>query len=211
VKLTKYTHACFTVEKNGASIVVDPGGFSTDLVIPENVVAVIVTHVHADHTDKTQLQAIIDKNPRAVIIGHDQVVDAVAPLPTASVATGETVQVAPFTLSFFGGEHALIHQSIPRIANLGVLINDAIYYPGDSFAPPNVAVDTLALPTSAPWLKMSEVMDFLVEVHPRFAFSTHDALWTDAGKRIVDRLLGGYAQTNGIEYRRLAETESIEL
>jgi L-ascorbate metabolism protein UlaG (beta-lactamase superfamily) len=209
MKLTKYEHACFTVEKDEQVLVVDPGSLSTDFIAPENVTAVVVTHEHFDHLDNEQLAAIMDKNPDAVIVGHPDVVSKVEAFTTKSVVAGDTVEIGPFTLEFHGGKHAVIHSDIPVIANLGVMINELLYYPGDSFTLPGSAIDTLALPVSAPWMKASEAMDFLAAVMPRFAFPTHDAILSDAGKSITDNLLGGFAEKNGIEYRRL--TESIEV
>ena len=50
MKLTKYEHACFTVEDtSGNVLVVDPGSFSKNFVVPNNVVGIVITHEHADH------------------------------------------------------------------------------------------------------------------------------------------------------------------
>lgn len=203
MKLTKYQHACFTVEDEGKVLVVDPGNFTSDFIAPEHVVGVVITHEHQDHFDHEQLAAIIDKNPDAVILGHEAVVSQIEVFETQAVNTGDTVIVGPFSLEFFGGQHALIHRSMPVAANLGVMINELIYFPGDSFTNPEKPVDTLAIPAAAPWMKMSEAMDFLTAIKPRFAFPTHDAILSDLGKSLSDRLLGNVAAANNIEYKRL--------
>ena len=180
MKITKYEHACFTVEYEGKLLVVDPGVFTTNLGAPENVVAIVVTHEHADHFDPAALGAIIAHNPGAVIIAHETITrqfgDQGETLPYKAVASGDKVSVGPFNLEFFGGDHAIIHPDIPQIANLGVIINNAVFYPGDSFVRPEREVQVLALPVSAPWLKISEVIDYLTEVKPKIAFPTHDAI-----------------------------------
>jgi L-ascorbate metabolism protein UlaG (beta-lactamase superfamily) len=209
MQLTKYEHACFTLEKDDQILVIDPGDFSSDFLAPENVVGVVITHEHADHLDREKLAAIIDKNPEAVIVGPEAVVSHIEVFETKSVAAGDSVEVGPFRLEFFGGEHAIIHPSIPAVANLGVLVNDLVYYPGDSFTVPNKSVDTLALPTAAPWLKISEVMDFLTAVHPRLAFPTHDALLSDIGKEITDARLEDSANKADILYQRISSPINI--
>ncbi|MNH21308.1 hypothetical protein D3C85_1486510 [compost metagenome] len=118
---------------------------------------------------------------------------------------GEKVSVGEFQLEFFGGQHASIHDSLARIPNLGVLINNLLYYPGDSLFVPGVTVDTLALPVTAPWLKIGEAMDFMVAIRPRIAFPTHDAIASHIGKSLVDRLLGAAASAHGIVYNRLSK------
>lgn len=209
IQLTKYEHACFTVEKDDQMLVIDPGELTTDFIAPEHIVAVVVTHEHGDHLDHDQLASIIDKNPDAIIISHQAVVSQLESLPTRTIAGGDKITIGPFDLQFTGGRHATIHTTIPTIANVGVIINELIYYPGDSFTLPGAAIDTLAIPAGAPWMKTGEAMDFLATVQPRLAFPTHDAVLSDTGKAIADRLLGNIAASNGIEYRRL--TDPVEI
>lgn len=203
MKLTKYEHACFTVEKDDQMLVVDPGNLSSDFLPSANTVAIVLTHAHADHSDHEQIAAIIDKNPDAVIIGHPDVVSEIEVFKTQSVNAGDKLTVGAFDLEFFGGTHALIHRSKPPVANLGVLINELVYYPGDSFTLPGRDVDTLALPVGGPWMKLGEAMDFLEVIKPRFTFPTHDAVLSDIGKGMADNWFSSFSQTLGIEYQRL--------
>lgn len=209
MKLTKYRHACFTVEENGKMLVVDPGAFSTDFIAPENVVAVVVTHEHPDHFDPERVAEIMDKNPSAVILAPHSISDKLEAFNHQSASAGETVNPSPFSLIFHGGQHATIHAGVPTIENIGVMINDLIYYPGDSFVLPGQPVDTLLLPASAPWMKISEAINFFGAVRPRLAIPTHDAILSLEGQEITDRLLGGAAQTIGSEYKRLETSVEI--
>ena len=118
MRLTKYEHACFTLEKDGKLLVVDPGAFTTDLPALENVVAIVVTHEHSDHFDPTALGALIAHNPDAVIYAHEAITRQLGDtLPTHAVAPGETIESGSFTVEFLGGEHAVIHPDIPIVAN----------------------------------------------------------------------------------------------
>ena len=203
MNVTKYEHACFTVEKDGQIIVVDPGNFTTDFIAPDDVIAVIITHKHADHFDPELISAIIDKNPEAVIIGDASITNQIEAFETMPVSAGDTLEIGPFHLEFFGGQHAGIHDSMPAPPNLGVMIEELLYYPGDSFyIPEDHSIDTLALPVAAPWLKISEVIDFMTTVHPRIAFPTHDAILSNAGKELADRMLESVAEANDILYVR---------
>jgi len=206
MKLTKFEHACFTVTKDNQTVVVDPGSWSTDFTPTADIVAVVITHEHADHLFEAQLEKIAQVAPTAVVVAHESITANITVLSTRPTEAGKTVEVGPFSLTFYGGDHATIYDGYPQIANLGVLINDAIYYPGDSFALPEKQVDTLALPVSAPWMKLSESMDFCKEVNARLVFPTHDAILSDAGKLVVDKLLGGVAS----QYQRLAEPIEID-
>jgi len=204
MKLTKYEHSCFTLEKNGKLFIVDPGTFTTNLNSPENVVAIVVTHEHPDHFDVNALGALVAHNPEAIIYAHENITRQFGDtLPHQSVQAGEVIQVEPFSLEFFGGEHAVIHSSYPTVANLGVMVDDTVYYPGDSFTKPGKQVKILALPVTAPWLKISEVMDFLTDVKPELAFPTHDAIASDFGKGLADRMLPPVAESYGGKYQRI--------
>ena len=111
-----------------------------------------------------------------------------------AVEPGRGVQAAGFGVRAYGGRHAVIHPEIPRIANLGYLIADGdtnVYHPGDSFdVPEDAAVETLFVPVNAPWLKLTESIDFVRAVKPRRAYALHDALLTEAGAKIYRRPSG---------------------
>lgn len=211
MKLTKYSHACFVLEKDGASVIVDPGGWSTDLVVPDTVVAVVVTHEHGDHWDMAPLKEIVSKNPDVVIYTHHDVAEKLDGLPVHTVAVGETVHVGDFALEFSGGEHALIHGSIPPVANIGVIVDDLVYYPGDSFALPGKTIPVHAIPAAAPWMKLAEAIDYLTELQPKRAFPTHDAILSQAGQDMTDSMLGMVAEKVGTAYERIAPGQSIKL
>lgn len=210
MRVTKYGHACFTLEKDGKLLVVDPGAYTQDLAAPENVVGIVITHEHPDHFDVTAIGALVAHNPDAVVIAHESITRQLGDaIPHQSVDVGSTITVGPFELSFHGGTHATISESMAPLANLGVMIAKRLYYPGDSFATPGSAVEILALPVSAPWCKISEVMQFLDTVKPRLAFPTHDAILSDIGKQQVDRLLTNTSQQIGTTYQRLVEPVEI--
>ncbi len=207
MNIVKYEHACFTVEKDDQLLVVDPGELATDFIAPDNVVAVVVTHEHFDHMDKEQLVSIIDKNPEAVIFGPESVTSKLETLASHTVTTGDVVETGPFRLEFHGGRHAVIHDTMPTVSNLGVLINELLYYPGDSLTLTHTPVDTLALPVAAPWLKIGEAMDFLTLIRPRLAFPTHDKILSSEGKEITDTMLSQVANTHDIIYQRIDSLE----
>lgn len=211
MKLTKYQHACVVIEKDDATLVVDPGSFTRDFIMPKRVDAIVITHEHADHLDEKLVLTILEAHPKATIIADESISGRFTNFTTIAAKPGESCTVGPFTLRFFGGQHASIADSIPVPTNIGVLIDDHFYYPGDSFViPEGVQVKELALPASAPWLKISEAMNFLASVRPAFAFPTHDAILSADGKQLVDRLLGAVASGQGTQYKRL-DGQTIEL
>jgi len=210
MELTKFEHACFTVTKDGKSIVVDPGAFTTDFIAPEQVVAVIITHEHGDHLDMDLLSEIVDGNSGVVILGPQDVTSKLSKFETRTVKGGDSFALEGFDLDFYGDTHAVIHKDIPLAQNVGLLIEDRLYFPGDSFIMPEKSVDTLALPVAAPWLRVEDAIEFMKSVGARFTFPTHDAILSNNGKTVVDNLIGKFADAAGTEYRRI-DGETIEI
>lgn len=204
MKLTKYQHACMVVEKDSTVLIVDPGAYSHDFIMPSHVDGIIITHEHPDHFDEKLVAQILSLHPKATIFAHESISGRFMNNLAVAAKVGEQYTVGSFSLQFFGGSHASISPAIQVPPNLGVLIDTFLYYPGDSFAlPEGVQVKALALPASAPWLKISEPMEFLASIKPDFAFPTHDAILSDEGKELVDRMLGAVASGQNTTYKRL--------
>lgn len=209
MKLTKYEHACFTLELAEQILVVDPGSYTEDFSATDNIAVVVITHDHEDHFYQATLNDIFAKNPSAVLVSLPGITNQMPDVIAKPVTAGDSIDIGPFTMEFFGGTHTPIHESIPSIENIGVLINDTVYYPGDSFALPKKPVDVLALPVGGPWLKMSESIDFLTAIKPLLTFPTHDAVLSNIGKALPDAILPVFAEKIGTAYKRI-DGASIE-
>jgi L-ascorbate metabolism protein UlaG (beta-lactamase superfamily) len=210
VKVTKYEHATLVISIADDLLVIDPGVFLTP---PDftGTVAVVITHEHADHWNDQNLRAILEKAPDAKLYGPQGVADAASGFEINVVKAGDTVTAGPFTLEFFGEKHAVIHESVPVPDNVGVLVNDELYYAGDSYTVPNKPVGTLAAPIGAPWLKIGDSIDYVLEVKPKRAFYIHDMTLSAAGKGMASDRLKWATEKNGGEYKPLEVGDSIEL
>ncbi len=212
MKVTKQEHSCLIIENAGRKLIVDPGSYTTLLVGMSDVAAVVITHEHQDHWTADQLERILDRNPDARILGPAGVARTASAFAVETVKPGDTVEVEPFTLRFFGGEHAVIHSSIPVVDNVGVLINDALYSAGDSFAvPEGVAVSTLAVPAGAPWLKIGDVMDYVAAVAPKRSFPVHEMVLSAVGKAMSNARIELVTKAGGGEFFPLEPGDSIDL
>lgn len=212
MRVTKYEHASLRIDQNGETLIIDPGSFTAPLHDLTNLVGIVITHEHPDHWTPEHLDRILRAAPGTPIFGPEGVARAAEGYDITVVAPGETRTVGEFTLAFFGGMHEVIHSSIPVIENVGVLVNDALYYPGDSYAvPEGVAVDTLAAPLGAPWLRIGDAMDYVLAVKPRRAFGTHDMTLSVIGKNMHRQRLQWATEQGGGEFLPLEPGESLDL
>lgn len=210
MKVTKYEHATLVISSDDSLLVIDPGMFLTP---PDftGTVAVVITHEHQDHWSEQNLSAILEKAPDAKIYGPAGVAAAASGFEVNVVKAGDVVTVEPFTLEFFGEKHAVIHGSLPVVDNVGVMVNDELYYGGDSYTAPGKPVGTLAAPVGAPWLKIGEAMDYVLEVKPKRAFYIHDMTLSAAGKGMASDRLKWATEQNGGAYKPLEVGDSIDL
>ncbi|MFI1398105.1 MBL fold metallo-hydrolase [Streptomyces sp. NPDC020681] len=210
MRLTKKSHACIRLEKYGQTLVIDPGGFSEeDAAVGAD--AVLVTHEHPDHFNEGRLRTALEANPDAVVWTLRSVAEklsAAFPGRVRTVGHGDTFTAAGFDVQVHGELHAVIHPEIPRITNIGFLVDGSVFHPGDALTVPAQVVETLMLPVMAPWSKVSEVIEYVREVKPRRAIDVHDALLTDLARPIYDTHIGNLG---GAEHSRLAPGETTEL
>ncbi|MDQ0374539.1 MBL fold metallo-hydrolase [Cellulomonas humilata] len=194
IRLTRWGHACIRLDRGGDRLVIDPGVFSDLPAALDGVQAVLVTHEHPDHVATEPLAEAAQGGgvqvwaPQSVV---DALVEAGAPADRVHpVSAGETFSAGGFDVAALGEWHALVHQDVPRIHNVGYLV-EGVLHPGDAFIDPaGSQVDVLCTPLGAPWLKLGEVVDYVRSVGPGRIVVVHDALLSAIGQGMAIALLG---------------------
>jgi L-ascorbate metabolism protein UlaG (beta-lactamase superfamily) len=192
-------------------VVIDPGGFSEPEAV-DGATAVLITHEHPDHYSADHLRRT--DAPVFTIGAVATRIREEAPDVAERVTVVEPGQEfdpgAPTRV--VGERHAVIHPEMPGFDNSGYLLDlggTTVYHPGDALTLPGQDVDLLLLPVSAPWLKVSECIDFARDVGAARSLAVHDKVYSDLGLGIVDghlsRMLGERAQS----YVRLRPGEDL--
>lgn len=212
MRVTKHEHAALRLDESGETLLIDPGMFTSPITDLSGLVAVVLTHEHPDHWTPEHLDRLLLAAPGTPIFAPAGVAAAAADYEITVVSPGDTATAGRFTLRFFGGDHAVIHSSLPLVQNVGVLVNDELYYPGDSYAvPEGVEVDALAAPLGAPWLKIGEAMDFVLAVKPRRAFGVHDMTLSVPGRNMHRQRLQWATEQNGGKFFELDPGDELDL
>lgn len=209
--IRKLKHCCMVITVGKTVILTDPGIFSLEQHDKVNHAdIVLITHEHADHFHIESLKVLIKRAPQVTVIANDAVGDILAKegIEHRIMKHGDVIDHKGVHIEAFGDRHAPIHESLPRVSNVGFFIENKFFYPGDAFVDPKKPVDTLALPTVAPWLKVSESLDYAIMLKPRIAFPVHDAI-APAGfmHPIFENILG----RNGIEFVKMQDGGELEV
>src|SRR5215212_5324645 len=208
MQITRFGHAAVLVEAADTRILIDPGAFSLDATFElEGLDAIVVTHQHADHIDRTRGAELVERNPDALLLCDPETAALLEFGDWQQHSDGDETMVKSMTVRAVGAEHAVIVPELPRIANVGVLVGaegqPTLFHPGDSYAYAPDDVDVLAVPLSAPWGKVSETVDFVQRVSPAMLFPIHDRTISDLAYGIY---WGHVSNFGGVEdVRRLGQ------
>ena len=210
IELTKYEHACLFLNKDGVRLVIDPGCFTKLPGDLSDIAVIIITEEHRDHMDVDNLQTILAASPDAQIFTSEVANAALAEAHIAStpIKGAATIEVAGYTLTFDETDHAPTYIHSP-CRSLSLTVDDYLYYPGDSYNTTSDAVEILALPTSGPWHKLSEAIDFANEIKSRRILATHNYLYSDDGNAVANSFIKMNLADQSREFVYLEVGESL--
>ena len=211
MRITKFGHACVRIEHDGTTVVLDPGGWTQPEAV-DGADAVLITHEHADHYLADHLRAtdapVFTIEAVAARI-RDEAPDVAERLTV--VGPGATFDVG-LPVRAVGELHAVIHPEFPRIANSGYVVTAGeakVYHPGDALTGPGEAVDVLLVPSSAPWLKASEAVEFARAVKAPRNLAIHDRIYTEAAHGVLEQHMNAFLPAEGLAYVRLADGQDL--
>ncbi len=208
MRLQKLGHCCLLVEQAQSRLLIDPGCFSSGFEALTGLTGVLVTHIHEDHLDVDRLHALLERNPEARVVCDEASAACMAQRGVKGqlVHDGDVVDLG-VPIGVYGREHAIIHPDLPNVPNVGYLVADRFFYAGDAFTVPDAAVEVLAVPVGAPWMKLSEAVDYLRRVQPRVAVPVHDYqdVFAEMAYHVFQRCGPGGMTVTVLEAQRPAE------
>ncbi|MGW6198467.1 MBL fold metallo-hydrolase [Kribbella sp. NPDC055110] len=203
MKLTKFAHACVRLEKDGKVLLIDPGTFSEDAAF-EKADAVLITHEHPDHIDVERLSGL-----QVPVFTTAGVAAQLNDERVTVVSDGQAFDAAGFAVRAYGKDHAVI---LPELGvpceNIGYLVDDAVYHPGDSFTRPDREVHTNLVPISGPWFSVPPAVEYARSIKAEQTVGIHNALLSDIGLGMMARWI---TEAGGRPYHGLTPGQSLEI
>lgn len=209
MRITKLEHSGLAIEKNGKTLLIDPVEFTEKLPNFNSVVAIIITHKHGDHFQPKVITGIATKNPNVQVFTTE---DNAANFEDAEVVKdGDVRTIGEFGLRFFGSDHAAILPGQVPCQNIGVVVDEKIVDPGDSFDTPPTPAEVLLVSISAPWCKIADSIDYVKSVKPKVAIPVHDAVLSELGKGFNNNWLKSTCDEIGAEIAILGPNTGFDL
>lgn len=211
MKITKFGHTCLLVEEGGLRLLIDPGSYSSGFEKLKNLDVLLITHEHQDHINIDAVKKLIENDPGMQILtvpGAGKILEK-EHIPFTQRGGGEIVTVKNVPLEFFGKLHAVIHSSLPVCDNIGVMIANRFFFPGDALTIPPKPVEILALPVGGPWIKLGETIDYAIALKPKICFPVHDGMFSANGTGTAHRIPKMVLQPLGIKFLPLEASGNV--
>lgn len=192
MKIKKLGHCCLIIEEQGRRIMIDPGKYSTLQNDEKNIDFILITHQHSDHVHVESLKTVLSNNPNVKIITNVSVggileKEGIACTP---IQDGQNIELDnKLSIKGVGKLHKQVHPNIPQVEDVGFMLNDKFFYPGDALHTPNERAEIVAFPVAGSWIKVGEVIDWLKELKPKTVIPVHDGILNEYG---LKAFLGNY-------------------
>lgn len=212
MKITKIGHCCLLIETKGKRIMTDPGSFTIDDHVLENIDIVIFTHEHADHIHIDSLKEILKQNPDAAVVANGSVGKLLdeADISYQKLEGTETAEICGVTIQACDAKHAEIFEEFGQVQNTGYSIDERLFYPGDAYAEFEKDVDILAMPAGGPWCRITDALHYTLKINPKHAFPVHDGIEREDKVHIIHGVAQKVLEQHNINFVSMKSGDSHE-
>lgn len=210
--LTNLGHSCVLLDFAGETrILIDPGAYGPSLDDLGAVNAVVVTHAHPDHLDLEHLGQVTAASGAIPLFGPPDVADLVreADVEFHAVEAG-SFSIGNITTTAILAPHEPLYPGVPLPINYGFAFAGRVFAPGDSLGVIAPETDVLLAPLGAPWMRLSEAIDYVRRVTPRTVIPIHDGGLAPPHRMLHRSLLTTFAP-DGTTIAALDTHQVIEL
>lgn len=206
MKVTRFVQSCLLVEEAGSRILIDPSvGEKDNLEKFGKLDAVLYTHEHGDHFDPELTKKFMEQG--ISVYANESTSKQIANKSNI-VKDQKEFDIKGLKIRVLELPHCPMPDGSAGPQNVGYLINQKLFHPGDGINLEGLEVDNLAVPITGPDVSMRDAFDFLKQVKAKIGIPVHyDKLGANAE---VYRTFASYFDFP-FELKPLKQGESIEL
>ncbi|MBP5910827.1 MBL fold metallo-hydrolase [Streptomyces sp. LBUM 1478] len=118
----------------------------------------------------------------------------------------DTIDLDGVRVEVYGELHAVVHPDLPRVTNVGFLVEDGdttVFHPGDAFTVPGGRWTRCCCPYTARGPGRAKSSTTPARSSPANAVSIHDGGLSDSGNALADHMLRVCLQDIGADYQRV--------
>ncbi len=210
--IKKIGHCCLVIDIDGKRIVTDPGMFTNAQNELGNIDAILITHEHQDHLHVPSVQAMLAKNPQAVVVTNGGVGAqlTLANVPFMLAEGRGKAEVRGVSFEAFDCRHEEIYGEIGQVQNTAYMVAGSLLLPGDSFFKPEPPVEILALPVAGPWCRRPDAIRYGLAVKPKKALPVHEAMIIKEARGLAHRIPGQILGEAGIAFTAMNEGDEAD-
>ncbi len=205
MRITRFTQSCLLIEEGGSRIVIDPSGeeVSNDF---GKLDAILYTHEHGDHFDPQLTKKFMEQG--IPVYANASTSKLIEGRPNV-VQDGQEFKAGNFQIKVIELPHCPMPNGSAGPENVGYLINQKLFHPGDGKDLTGLQVDYLAVPITGPDVSMRDAFDFLRQVKAKVGIPIHyDKL---GAKPDVYKTFAGYFPEFKFTIHPLAHGESLDI
>ena len=214
IRMTKIHHACLTIDDGSTRILLDPGKFGPRPGL-DGVDAVLITHRHVDHLDPDLVAEALRRGvpvwAPGDALGDIGDLDGVGAGGPHEAVPGAALRIGSLSVQVAGERHAELHPTLPGPENRAYLIDERVLVTGDEHPVPPSRPTTLVTPIDAPWLRATDLIRYVRDVHPELVVGVHDGLLNADGLSVARHVIDSLRDEGATRAAMLSDGESIDI
>ena len=214
IRMTKIHHACLTIDDGSTRILLDPGKFGPRPGL-DGVDAVLITHRHVDHLDPDLVAEALRRGvpvwAPGDALGDIGDLDGVGAGGPHEAVPGAALRIGSLSVQVAGERHAELHPTLPGPENRAYLIDERVLVTGDEHPVPPSRPTTLVTPADAPWLRATDLIRYVRDVHPELVVGVHDGLLNADGLSVARHVIDSLRDEGATRATMLSDGESIDI
>lgn len=154
MKVTRFFQSCLLIDDTGARILIDPSAQEKERLSNFGKInAVCYTHEHGDHFDADMAEEFIKAG---VPVYTNESTAKLLKGKSNVVGDGQDFTVGNMNIKVIELPHCPMVDGSPGPQNVGYLINEKLFHPGDGKELSGLQVENLALPLTGPDISMRD-------------------------------------------------------